>query len=201
MRVSHLSSINPLILGFCLLLPLVAADAAYAIVPQAATTGKVATSPVSDDPANTTAAEVSISAATFQGLADMALTAMHARAEEMKVGGVAVVAYFEGEKIQSWSSKMLVVGRSKDEPKGTEKGSNLIAIAYAKAAEMADTLRNSGSQVRPPMIGEFGWEGGVILRTRTGYLIAAFSGGKSADDVAVSRAGIGRVLEQLKPAP
>jgi hypothetical protein len=44
------------------------------------------------------------------------------------------------------------------------------------------------------MTGEFGWNGGVIVRGRNGYLIAAFSGGKSEDDVKVSRSGI----EQLQ---
>ncbi|MGC0775110.1 MAG: hypothetical protein WB543_19400, partial [Candidatus Acidiferrum sp.] len=77
-----------------------------------------------------------------------------------------------------------------DEPSQTDKGANLLGIAYAKAAEMADTLKDSGSQVRPPMTGEFGWTGGVIVRGKSGYLIAAFSGGKSEDDVQVSRAGV-----------
>ncbi len=85
---------------------------------------------------------------------------------------------------------MMVVGRMKDNPSATDKGSNLLAIAYAKAAEMADTLKDSGSQVRPAMTGEVGWTGGVIARGKTGYLIAAFSGGKSEDDVKVSQAGV-----------
>ncbi|MGC2831175.1 MAG: ThuA domain-containing protein [Candidatus Acidiferrum sp.] len=126
----------------------------------------------------------------FDRLADAALAAMRKRAEELGIGGVAVVAYFEGDKIRSWSSKMAVIGRIKDEPSQTDKGANLLGIAYAKAAEMADTLKDSGSQVRPPMTGEFGWTGGVIVRGKSGYLIAAFSGGKSEDDVQVSRAGV-----------
>jgi hypothetical protein len=133
-------------------------------------------------------------ASTFESLADSALLAMRKRAEQLGIGGVAVVAYFEGDRIQSWSSKMAVVGRMKDEPSQSDKGANLLGIAYAKAAEMADTLKDSGSQVRPPMTGEFGWNGGVIVRGRNGYLIAAFSGGKSEDDVKVSRSGI----EQLQ---
>jgi uncharacterized protein len=126
----------------------------------------------------------------FDGLANSALAAMRKRAEELGIGGVAVVAYFQGDKIQSWSSKMLVIGRMRDEPSDTNKGANLIGIAYAKAVEMADTLKDSGSQVRPAMTGELGWQGGVILRGKNGYLIAAFSGGKSEDDVKISRAGI-----------
>lgn len=127
---------------------------------------------------------------SFDRLADAALLAMRRRADELKVSGVAVVAYFDGERVQSWTSKMAVVGRMKDEPSATDKGSNLVAIAYSKAAEMADTLKDSGSHVRSPMTGEVGWSGGVIARGRAGYLIAAFSGGKSEDDVLVSRAGV-----------
>jgi hypothetical protein len=130
----------------------------------------------------------------FDGLANSALMAMKKRADELGIGGVAVVAYFPGDKIQYWSSKMLVIGRMRDEPSDTNKGANLIGIAYAKAVEMADTLKNSGSQVRPPMTGEFGWQGGVIVRGKNGYLIAAFSGGKSEDDVKISTAGV----EELK---
>ncbi|MGH9743622.1 MAG: ThuA domain-containing protein [Candidatus Acidiferrum sp.] len=133
----------------------------------------------------------------FDFLADSALAAMRKRAEELKIGGVAVVAYFEGDKIQSWSSKMAVIGRMRDEPSQTDKGANLLGIAYAKASEMADTLKDSGSHVRPPMTGEFGWTGGVIVRGKNGYLIAAFSGGKSEDDVQVSRAGVAELKTGL----
>jgi hypothetical protein len=40
------------------------------------------------------------------------------------------------------------------------------------------------------MTGEFGWQGGVIAKAKTGYVVAAFSGGPSEDDVRVSRAGL-----------
>lgn len=130
------------------------------------------------------------SAAAFDFLASSALAAMKLRAEELKIGGVAVVAYFRGDRVTEWSSKMLVVGRMKDDPTATNKGANLLGIAYAKASEMADTLENSGSGKRPPMTGEFGWKGGVIVRWGDGFLLAAFSGGKSEDDVEVSRSGI-----------
>ncbi len=99
------------------------------------------------------------------------------------------MAYFKGDRVEAWSSKMLVVGKLRVEPNGSDKGSNLLAIAYAKASEMADTLRDSGSGSRPALTGELGWQGGVIVRGKKGYLVAAFSGGKSEDDVAISRAG------------
>jgi hypothetical protein len=137
-----------------------------------------------------------VSAKKFDALANKALAAMKQRAAELKIGGVAVVSYALGDSMQGWTSKMAVVGRMKDEPSATQKGSNLIGIAYAKSAEMAETLQNSGTAKRPPMTGEFGWQGGVIARTRTGYLIVAFSGGKSEDDVQVSQTG----LEILKSA-
>lgn len=133
----------------------------------------------------------------FDKVANDALLAMRRRAAELNITGVALVAYFEGDSIQSWSSKMLVVGRMKDNPTDTKKGSNLLAVAYSKAAEMADTLKDSGSQVRPAMTGEVGWNGGVILRGKTGYLIAAFSGGKSEDDVKVSHAGVDTLKSKL----
>ena len=143
---------------------------------------------------------VAVSDGSFGKLADDALSTMRAEAVERKVGGVAVVAYLEGPTAQAWTSKMLVVGHMKDEPKGSDKGNNLLAIVYAKAAEMADTLKNSGSKVRPPMTGEFGWEGGVIVQVTGGYLIAAFSGGPSADDVAIAHAGLERMTGELKVA-
>jgi type 1 glutamine amidotransferase len=133
----------------------------------------------------------------FDGLANSALMAMKKRADELGIGGVAVVAYFPGDKVQFWSSKMLVIGRMRDEPSDTNKGANLIGIAYAKAVEMADTLKDSGSQVRPPMTGEFGWKGGVIVHGKNGYLIAAFSGGKSEDDVKISTAGVAELKTGL----
>ena len=46
----------------------------------------------------------------FDELADKALLAMQQRAAELKVTGVAVVAYSEGDSVKSWSSKMVVVG-------------------------------------------------------------------------------------------
>ncbi|RXH57841.1 hypothetical protein [Granulicella sibirica] len=142
-------------------------------------------------------AAVGAKAAGFDAVASTALATMQTKADELKITGVAVVAYFEGETIQSWSSKMLVVGRYKDEPKADNKGSNLLAVVYSKAAEMADTLQNSGGKIRPPMTGELGWEGGVIAHTKNGYVIAAFSGGKSEDDVQVSKAGLAKLAAEL----
>jgi hypothetical protein len=132
-----------------------------------------------------------------EGLFDKALLAMSTRARELNIKGVALVACAPGDTVQSWSSKMVVVGNLKTPTTDRDKGNNLLAIAYAKAAEMADTSKDSGSKVRPSLTGENGWEGGVTARGKTGQLIAAFSGGVSADDLKVSRAGLAILATQL----
>ncbi len=125
----------------------------------------------------------------FNETADEALQAIRQRAEELNMKGVAIVAASQGDRVQSWLSKMLVVGIMKKGPTQDEPEMNLIAIAYSKAAEMADTLKASGGRT-PPLKGEFGWRGGVIARGKAGYLFAAFSGGRSADDVQAAQAGL-----------
>jgi hypothetical protein len=133
----------------------------------------------------------------FDGPATMALKAMKGRADALHVSGVAVVAYAEGASVSSWSSKMLVVGSMTKPPSQNDKGSNLLAIAYAKACEMAATLKDSGKGIRPILTGEFGWQGGVVAKGKAGILIAAFSGGRSEDDVLISRAGLEALANSL----
>ena len=137
------------------------------------------------------------SAKTFNDLADKALLAMKQRAEELRIKGAAVVAYVPGEEKISWCSKMLVVGQLKTDSSTNHPGSNLLAIAYAKASEMADTLQPSGSHVRTPLIGELGWQGGWIAPGKTGHIIAAFSGGLSEDNVTVSKTGVAALAGAL----
>lgn len=172
-----------------------------------ATLAAVQSSPAQDKPAaapsdaatsQTTDMNTNKVTVNFNDVADKALQAMKQRAEQLHIKGVAVVAYSEGETVQSWSSKMVVVGHLSSEPsKNDPNGANLLGIAYTKASEMADTLKNSGSHVRPPKTGEYGWQGGVVARGKTGLLIAAFSGGPSADDVKVSKAGLEILSSQL----
>ncbi|MGD0470014.1 MAG: hypothetical protein ABSA54_16670 [Terriglobales bacterium] len=45
------------------------------------------------------------------------------------------------------------------------------------------------------MLGEAGWSGSVIRKAKNGYWIAAFSGGKSEDDVDVSNHGLDSILK------
>ncbi len=133
----------------------------------------------------------------FDVLASRAIAVMRQRAAELNVGGVAVVNYAPGDSIQGWTSRMAVVGRMTDPPADGKKGNNLLGIAYAKASEMAESLKDSGTSGNPPMTGEFGWQGGVIGRGKTGYIIVAFSGGKSEDDVQISRAGLAILQPEL----
>jgi hypothetical protein len=135
--------------------------------------------------------------AAFDGPAALALDAMRARAEALHVTGVAVVAYAEGAGMRSWSSRMVVVGSMTKPESSTDKGSNLLAIAYAKASEMASTLKDSGTGGRPLLTGELGWQGGVVGKGKTGILIAAFSGGRSEDDVSISKSGLGVLSKTL----
>ena len=91
---------------------------------------------------------------------------------------------------QAWSSKMLVVGRMTNPPANGQSGDNLLGIAYTKASEMADTLKDSGSNTRKPYHGEYGWRGGVTAKGKAGIIIVAFSGGSSDDNVKISHAGL-----------
>jgi hypothetical protein len=137
-----------------------------------------------------------VNAKRFDSAAQAALAAMKQRAAELNIQGVAVVSFAPGDTIQSWSSQMAVVGHMTDHTNG-EKGNNLLGIAYAKASEMANTLKDSGTSGRTPMTGEFGWQGGVIAKVPNGYIIVAFSGGKSEDDVQVSKAGLAVLKSHL----
>ena len=120
--------------------------------------------------------------------ADECLTAMEQTALKMEVKGVAVLAFIPGDTSLSWISKMKVVGAM------TNESANYLAVAYSKAGEMAETLQNSGSGVREPKLGEFGWHGGLIQKVEKGYILAAFSGASGEQDVEIATVG----LKQLK---
>ncbi|HEY3372112.1 MAG TPA: hypothetical protein VGK10_14755 [Prolixibacteraceae bacterium] len=121
---------------------------------------------------------------TFIAQADKALAVMEETAHKLKINGTAVVAFVPGEKTEGWISKMKVIGFF------TNKDSNTLGVAYTKAAEMADTFKDSGSGVRKPLTGEFGWQGGAIKKVEGGYLLATFSGASGEQDFAVSTEGL-----------
>ncbi len=136
--------------------------------------------------------------ADFNSIADKALAAMKAQAGALNIKGAAIVAYSPGDTVEGWSSKMTSVGWLTSPPSSNSPtGEDNLAIAYTKASEMAVTLRNSGSLGRAKMKGENGWQGGVMTKSKTGYVFAAFSGGVSADDVKVSKAGLAVLSDAL----
>src|SRR5690348_10093716 len=69
----------------------------------------------------------------FDAIADKALAAMKAQAEQLNIKGVALVAYSPGETVEGWSSKMIPVGHLTTPPtSNSPSGENNIAIAYTK---------------------------------------------------------------------
>lgn len=121
---------------------------------------------------------------TFYQHADKCLSLMEQLAQKIQVNGVGIIAYIPGDTATTWISKMKVVGAMGNE------SSNYLAVAYSKAAEMAETFQNSGSGIRDPKLGEFGWMGGLIQKVEGGYILAAFSGATGEQDVEVATAGL-----------
>lgn len=115
---------------------------------------------------------------------DDCLSIIEKEAEKIPIQGVAIVAYIPGDITESWTSKMKVVGKLANEKV------NYLAIAYAKASEMAVTLKDSGDESRKDIVGELGYQGGAIMKVNSGYLVAAFSGGTGQQDVDISKVGL-----------
>ena len=120
----------------------------------------------------------------FIDYADTCLGVIEQSAQSLLIKGVAFIAFIPGDTTLSWISKIKVIGAL------TGGNVNYLAIACSKASEMASTLKNSGSGVRVPMVGEFGYKGGVIKKVSGGYILAVFSGGTSDQDVEVANNGL-----------
>ena len=129
---------------------------------------------------------------TFLASADEALQIMKQEALRMNIKGAGLVCFIPGNETQSWISKMIIVGATGNE------GYNFIAIANSKASEMAETLKNSGSKVRPVKVGEFDYIGGTIKKIDSGYLLSTFSGASGEDDLAVANKGIDWLITKFK---
>jgi len=121
---------------------------------------------------------------TFLDNVDACLALMQQEAQKLPIAGVAMVAFIPGNKTQSWTSKMKVVGEGEILKGGKY---NTLAIAYAKAGEMALTLQHSGDESRKEIVGELGYKGGAIVKVDAGYLVAAFSGGTGQQDFDISQ--------------
>ena len=120
----------------------------------------------------------------FTKKAEQAMAMIQEAAEKMSVKGVAIIGFIPGEKSESWITKMKVVG---DMINGKD---NLLAIAYTKASEMANTHLNSGSRVRAIYSGELGYQGGLIKKVKSGYVLAVFSGGVTQQDLEIAKIGL-----------
>jgi hypothetical protein len=130
---------------------------------------------------------------TFQAVSGRIIDAMEAHARRLRVKGVALVASMDKDGL-SWQSRMKAVETIKDIPANPEgheyPGYNFIGIAYSKAAEMADTRLNSGSKSRPAYQGEFGYQGGVIRKVASGFMLTVFSGASGEQDLEIANVGM-----------
>ncbi len=124
--------------------------------------------------------------------ADECLTQIEKAAEKESITGVAVISFIPGDRTESWISRMKVVGKLADAK------SNLCAIAYSKASEMAVTLKDSGDSTRKTIDGELGYQGGAIVKVKYGFLVAAFSGASGQQDYDVSKLGLEWIAEKFK---
>ena len=120
---------------------------------------------------------------------DNCLSLMEQAARGMSVKGVALIAYIPGDSTTKWISKMSVVGVLRN------NSANYLAIAYSKAAEMADLYKDSGSKTRDPLHGEFGYQGGIIKKVESGYILAVFSGASGEQDAEIANVGVDSLYE------
>jgi hypothetical protein len=128
--------------------------------------------------------ETNIGEKLFLDHADKCLEIIEQAAVEISLIGVAVVAFIPGDNTTTWISKMKVVGAL------TNSMYNFLAVAYSKAAEIADTHKDSGLPNREIKIGELGYPGGLVKKVNSGYLIAVFSGGTGEQDAAAANEGL-----------
>jgi hypothetical protein len=131
-----------------------------------------------------TSNQSNVGEASFIKHADSCLETMQETASKDGLKGVAVVIFIPNNTVKEWISKMKVVGVF------TKEKRNLLAIAYSKASEMAETLKDSGGNKREPFFGEFGYKGGVIKKVKHGYIATAFSGGSGQQDFEISNIGL-----------
>ena len=127
----------------------------------------------------------------FLSIADKSLNAMKTKAQEMNIKGVGLVAFYDSEK-ENWISKMSIMDALKNDTV------NFLSVAYSKAGEMMDTLQNSGTTDRVPLLGEYNFLGGVIEKTGNDYVLAVFSGATGEEDTIVAALGLKTILNTLK---
>lgn len=127
----------------------------------------------------------------FLSIADKSLNSMEAKAQEMNIKGIGMVAYYNIEK-ENWTSKMSIMGALKNDTV------NFLSVAYSKAGEMIDTLQNSGTTDRIPLLGEYNFLGGVIEKIEDDYVLTVFSGATGEEDTVVAEVGMDSIIQTLK---
>lgn len=124
--------------------------------------------------------------------ADECIAIIEQAAMQMPIQGAVVVAYIPGEITKSWVSKMKIVGRY------TNENMNFLAVASSKIAEMATTLSTDKNSDRKLLKGEWGYQGKVLYKVKSGYLLAAFSGGSAKQDAQVAKLGLDWLAEKYE---
>ena len=124
-----------------------------------------------------------------QTLINNTLNKMQQHAVSLGVQGAAVAGYLEDGNTLNWHVDLCIVGAMKT-VNGEGKGFNFVGVAFQKACEAMDTHQNSGSKVRPTLSGECGWPGSVIAEANGGFVLTAFSGGTSEQDVEIAAKGL-----------
>jgi len=128
---------------------------------------------------------------------EQALNTMQAHAETIGVRGAAVTGYLKDKNSIDWTVDMRLIGAMKTV--NTEgKGYNFAGVVFQKASETMDTHQDSGSKVRPLLNGECGWAGSLISPVGDGFVLAAFSGGTSDQDVEIAGKGLQALKEQAE---
>lgn len=120
---------------------------------------------------------------------------MAKKARTMNMKGVAVASVLPKETQVDWIGEMKVV----DTPYNLEsdKGWNLVAIAWSKAGEVIASCADSGNPERTCLIGELNFVGGAYGESEHYKYAFAFSGGLSEDDLSVAQYGIDHIKSLL----
>ena len=118
----------------------------------------------------------------------VACSEMEKKARSMNMQGVAVASILAKNTEVDWIGEMKVV----DTPYNTDsdKGWNLVAIAWSKAGEVIASGANSGDPERKCLMGELNFVGGAYDEDDLYKYAFAFSGGLSEDDLLVAQYGI-----------
>lgn len=106
----------------------------------------------------------------------------------MNIKGVGLIAFYDNETA-NWVSKMKVMGVLKNETV------NFLSVTYSKAGEMIDTLKNSGAIECTPLLGEYGFLGGIIKQIDTYYILTVFSGASGEEVTVIAKVGLETYLE------